>query len=283
MTEMAAARCLCLPIWQASTHRRPAAGWRLAAASTAARQRAMPDPAPPAPAPSSAPVAAPASPRTTLVVGASGGIGRALVDLAEARGERVLRLSRPEIDAMRPETFLAAADALDGPLDRVIVATGLLHRDGRMPERDLRMLDPEWLVETYVANAVAPAMAARAFLPKLAREGCAVFAVLTARVGSIGDNRLGGWHGYRMAKAAANQLVKTLAVEMARKNPRACLVALHPGTVDTGMSKPFQRNLKPGQLVTAQVAAANLTRVMDALTPADSGRFLAWDGSPIPW
>lgn len=221
--------------------------------------------------------------RRTVIIGASGGIGGALADLAEARGETVARVSRPAVDAMRPETFLSVAEALEGPLDRVIVASGLLHRDGLGPERDLRMLDPAWLVEVYVANAVVPAMAARAFLPKLAKEGCSVFAVLTARVGSIGDNRLGGWHGYRMAKAAANQLVKTLSVEMARKNPAASVVALHPGTVDTGMSKPFQRNLRPGQLVTAKVAAANLWRVMDALTPADSGRFLAWDGSDIPW
>ncbi len=221
--------------------------------------------------------------RRTVIIGASGGIGGALADLAEARGEAVLRLSRPAIDAMRPETFAAAADALDGPVGRVVVAAGLLHRDGAGPERDVRMLDPEWLLECYRANAVVPAMAARAFAPRLAREGCALFAVLTARVGSIGDNRLGGWYAYRMAKAAANQLVATLAVEMRRRNPAACVVALHPGTVDTPMSKPFQRNLKPGQLVPPEVAAANLNAVMDALSPADSGRFLAWDGSPIPW
>lgn len=218
-----------------------------------------------------------------VVVGASGGIGSALADVAAARGADVIRLARPAIDAMRPETFLAAGEAAGDCLSHVLVASGLLHRHGEGPERDLRMLDPDWLLESYRANAVVPAMAARAFAPRLAREGQAIFAVLTARVGSIGDNRLGGWYAYRMAKAAANQLVKTLSVELKRKNPAAVVVALHPGTVDTAMSKPFQRNLKPGQLVAPATAAANLWAVMDQLTPADSGRFLAWDGSEIPW
>jgi Dehydrogenases with different specificities (related to short-chain alcohol dehydrogenases) len=108
-----------------------------------------------------------------------------------------------------------------------------------------------------------------------------VLAVLSARVGSIGDNRLGGWHSYRASKAALNMLVRTIAVELGRTHPQAVLVVLHPGTVDTPLSRPFQRNLREGQLMTSEQAAAHLLSVIDSLTPADSGGFFAWDGQPI--
>jgi NAD(P)-dependent dehydrogenase (short-subunit alcohol dehydrogenase family) len=221
--------------------------------------------------------------RRTVIIGATGGIGAALALRAEERGDHVVRLARPAIDLAREESFAEAAAALDGPADHVVVATGILHAGERGPERDWRQLDPDWMLENYRVNAVLPAIAAKHFLPRLARDRRSVLAVLTARVGSIGDNRLGGWHSYRMAKAAANQLVRTLSVELRRKNPPAIIAALHPGTVDTGLSRPFQRNLKPGQLVTAEDAAANLWTVMDGLRSEDSGGFFAWDGSPIPF
>ena len=217
-----------------------------------------------------------------VVVGASGGIGRALADQAEARGE-VIRLSRPAIDVADEATLAAAAQAAGNGLSHVIVAAGLLHRDGMGPERDWRQIDGDWMLESFRVNTVLPALVAKHFLPRLRRDAPALFAVLTARVGSIGDNRLGGWHSYRASKAAANQLVRTLSVELGRKSPNACIVALHPGTVDTPMSKPFQRNVAPEKLFTPEQAAAQLWAVMEGLTPADSGSFRAWDGAGIPW
>jgi NAD(P)-dependent dehydrogenase (short-subunit alcohol dehydrogenase family) len=217
-----------------------------------------------------------------VVVGASGGIGRALADAAESRGA-VIRLSRPALDVADEGSIAAAADAAGEALSHVIVAAGLLHRDGMGPERDWRQIDADWMLESFRVNTVLPALVAKHFLPRLRRDAPALFAVLTARVGSIGDNRLGGWHSYRASKAAANQLVKTLSVELRRKNPQGCIVALHPGTVDTGMSKPFQRNVAAEKLFTPAQAAAHLWRVMDGLGPADSGAFRAWDGADIPW
>lgn len=217
-----------------------------------------------------------------VVVGASGGIGKALADQAEARGD-VIRLSRPAIDVADEATLAAAAQAAGDGLSHVIVAAGLLHREGTGPERDWRQIDGDWMLENFRVNTVLPALVAKHFLPRLRRDAPALFAVLTARVGSIGDNRLGGWHSYRASKAAANQLVRTLSVELKRKNPTAAIVALHPGTVDTGMSRPFQRNVAPEKLFTPEQAAARLWAVMEGLTPADSGSFRAWDGAEIPW
>ncbi|MFN3592418.1 MAG: SDR family NAD(P)-dependent oxidoreductase [Thermaurantiacus sp.] len=218
-----------------------------------------------------------------VIIGASGGIGSALAEAAETRGADVLRLSRPDIDLERPESLEEAAEAAGDELSHVIVAAGLLHRDGRGPERSWRELDHGWMLETFRVNSILPALAARAFLPKLRRSERAVFAALSARVGSIGDNRLGGWHSYRASKAALNQLIRTLSVELQRKNANAIIAALHPGTVDTGMSKPFQRNVPPERLFPPGTSAAHLWRVIDSLTPDDSGGFFAWDGTPIPW
>ncbi len=221
-----------------------------------------------------------------VVLGAGGGIGRALADHAEALGAEVIRLSRPDTDVKDMEDearFARAADAAGDGLSHVIVASGLLHHGQSGPERDWRQIDPAWMLENFRVNSVLPALAAKHFLPRLRRDAPSVFAVLTARVGSIADNRLGGWYSYRMSKAAANQLVRTAAIELRRKNPEAIAIALHPGTVDTGLSGPFQRNLRPGQLMTAGDSAARLWQVMEGLTPADSGGFRAWDGETIAW
>lgn len=216
-----------------------------------------------------------------VILGAGGAIGFALAAAAQARGAEVIGVSRP---ATEGEAGIAAAAEVAGDgLSHVIVAAGLLHRGGTGPERDWRQIDPDWMLESFRVNSVLPALAAKHFLPRLRRGERAVFAALSARVGSVGDNRLGGWHSYRASKAALNQLVRTFSVELKRKNPTAVIAALHPGTVDSAMSQPFQRNVPAGQLQTAEVAAERLWAVIDRLEPSDSGGFFAPDGAAIPW
>jgi NAD(P)-dependent dehydrogenase (short-subunit alcohol dehydrogenase family) len=213
-----------------------------------------------------------------VVIGASGGIGAALVEALRDEDVPVRGFARPELDIL-DEASIAAAAAKAGSPSLVIVATGLLHEGERGPEKSLRDLDPEWLARQYAVNAIGPALVAKHFLPIMPSTGRSVFAVLSARVGSITDNRLGGWYGYRASKAALNQLVRTLAIEDKRRNDRGIVVALHPGTVDTKLSEPFQsagRDLfQPGR------AAVQLLDVLDGLKVTDSGRHFAWDGIEI--
>ena len=218
-----------------------------------------------------------------VIVGSSGGIGCALAEAAELRGADVVRLGRPSIDIDDETSFARAAEAAGDGLSHVIIATGLLHLGTHAPERDLRQISADWMLESFRVNTVLPALAAKHFLPRLRKDERAVFAALSARVGSISDNRLGGWHSYRASKAALNQVVRTLSVEMKRKNPHAIVSALHPGTVDTGMSKPFQRGVPEGKLFDAAKSAGHLWHVIDGLKPEDSGGFFAWDGAPIPY
>ena len=216
-----------------------------------------------------------------VIIGASGGIGAALADLLEADPgvAAVTRLSRATgLDLTDPASITAAA-SLAAPPDLVIVATGLLHAEGLAPERALNQLSADAFAQAFAVNAVGPALVAQAFLPLLPNSRKTVFAALSARVGSIGDNRLGGWHAYRASKAALNQLLRTIAIEQARKNPATIILGLHPGTVDTGLSKPFQRNVK--NLFTASESAAHLLTVIDAATPAQSGRVFDWQGAEI--
>ena len=221
-----------------------------------------------------------------LVIGASGGIGRALADALEARGMAVDRLSRrttPSLDLTEEASIAAAAEALRdrAPYTRLIVATGTLHRPDAGPEKSWRDLDAARLAHSFAVNTIGPALVARHFIPLLEPRERALLGFLSARVGSISDNRLGGWHGYRASKTALNQIVKTLSIELARSRPQTICVALHPGTVDTPLSAPFQRGLREGQLVTADVAAAHLLGVIDRLTPTDSGALIDWAGRTI--
>ena len=246
-------------------------------------------------------VGAYASPITRAAIfGASGGIGAALVAaLAEREpGCRIYGGSRRGVpsndnsvipfafDLRDSESIGLAADSIsrDGPLDLVFVATGMLTRaDGGGPEKSLRQIDAEALAELFAINTIGPALIAQAMLPLLPRDRRAVFAVLSARVGSIGDNRLGGWHGYRAAKAALNMLVRNFAIELRRSHPLAVVVGLHPGTVDTPLSAPFQRGVAQARLFTPQTSAAHLLDVIAGLTPQDSGGLFAWDGAAIPF
>jgi NAD(P)-dependent dehydrogenase (short-subunit alcohol dehydrogenase family) len=175
----------------------------------------------------------------------------------------------------------AQAQAL-GQARLVIVATGILHGDGIAPEKSWAALRADTLAAVFAINCIGPTMVARHFLPLLPRQGRSVFAALSARVGSIGDNRLGGWHAYRASKAALNMMIRGLSIELARRAPQALCLGLHPGTVDTSLSAPFQGNVAPGGLFAPANAAARLLAVMARATPADSGSVLAWDGSTVP-
>ncbi len=235
------------------------------------------------------------------IIGASGGIGAALADDLERcpAVSRIFRLSRsrphtarnPEdwlhLDLEREETIAAAAAALEraaGELHLVIVATGILHDGDRLqPEKTWRALSAEGMEAAFRVNAIGPALVAKHFLPLLGRDRKVAFAAISARVGSIGDNGLGGWYAYRSSKAALNMLIRTLSIELARRHPHALCVGLHPGTVDTALSRPFQRGVSAARLFSPARSARHMLTVLDGLTAADSGCLYAWDGTRIPF
>ena len=219
-----------------------------------------------------------------VVIGASGAVGGALYERLKANGVAVTGFSRrgePSLDITQEDMVQAAAVHAGNDLDLVIVATGFLHDGTFSPEKSLRYLSSEHLLASMARNAVGPALVMKHFLPRLARGKRSVLAVLSARVGSIGDNHLGGWYSYRAAKAALNQLVRTAAVELARTHPRSACIALHPGTVDTPLSAPFHRN--PHNLQNPQDAARKLLAVLDTVGPEQSGAFLDYAGATIPY
>jgi NAD(P)-dependent dehydrogenase (short-subunit alcohol dehydrogenase family) len=232
-----------------------------------------------------------------VVIGASGGIGRAFVEALASRDgvARVTALSRRpaavghprvttgRIDLLDETSIASAAAACARPAPRLVIcAAGILHDDGLQPEKSLRELDPARLARVLAVNAIGPALVVKHFAPLLPRQGKGVIALLSARVGSISDNRLGGWYGYRASKAALNQLVRTASIEIARNWRDALVVGLHPGTVDTALSAPFRGNVSPAKLFTPEFAAASLLKVLDGLTAGDSGRCFAWDGREVP-
>ncbi|MDM7947215.1 MAG: SDR family NAD(P)-dependent oxidoreductase [Oceanibaculum nanhaiense] len=224
-----------------------------------------------------------------VVIGAGGGIGAAVLDQLRRRGGfgQVLgfgRHSDPALDLLDEASIERAARhvaALPGELRLLFDASGFLHGHGFQPEKSWRDLDPTSLAHNFAVNAIGPALLMKHFLPLLPRQGKAVFATLSAKVGSIGDNQLGGWYGYRAAKAALNQLVHTAAIELKRSRPQAICVALHPGTVDTHLSAPFA---KSGLAVRPpEEAAADLLAVIDGLKPEQTGSFFDYRGAPLPW
>lgn len=221
-----------------------------------------------------------------VVIGASGGIGAAVADALREEDVEVHAFARAftsdrHVDVSNEPSIAAAAARVGGAVDLVFVATGLLHEGGRGPEKAMRELDPDWLQRNFLVNAIGPALVAKHFLPLLPRDRRAVLAALSARVGSIADNALGGWYGYRASKAALNQLIRTLSIEERRRNPQSIVVALHPGTVDTGLSKPFQGAVQPGRLFTPARAAVQLLDVLDGLRAKDSGRLFDWEGKEV--
>lgn len=223
-----------------------------------------------------------------VIFGASGGIGGALVEAvqAAARFEHVIAFSRstsPAFDLLDEASLeRAAVFAADkGEIRLVIDATGFLHDDLQGPEKSWRQMDAGNLARSFALNAIGPALIMKHVLPRLPRSGKAVFATLSARVGSIGDNRLGGWYAYRASKAALNQLVRTAAVELARRSSDALCIALHPGTVATMLSAPFSASAL--EVHSPEAAARYLLAVVNHLTAQANGGFFDWRGQSVPW
>lgn len=230
-------------------------------------------------------------PLTVAIIGISGAIGSALADQYRNQGAQVIGFGRSRADTNQwfhldyaDESSIANAAnsaASAGPLDRIIVATGLLHSEVLSPEKALKHLTTEALTTSFLANCVGPALVAKHFLPCLRKDRPSVFAALSARVSSISDNRLGGWHSYRASKAALNMIIKGAAIETARTHKKAAVVGLHPGTVDSALSKPFQARVPEGKLFSPKYSAAALGQVIERLQSKDTGKLFAWDGQEI--
>ena len=232
------------------------------------------------------------------VIGASGGLGRAFVDHLDAQSNVsvIHAFSRSEVqfghkkvdshqmditsEASIKEAISLVTEAL--LFDVVIVTTGFLHDENVSPEKSIRDLNFANFHAVFATNTYGPALVAKYFLPRLQRGRRSVFACLSARVGSISDNQLGGWYAYRASKAALNMILKNAAIETARRHKEACVIGLHPGTVDTSLSKPFQGRVEQGKLFTPEFSSACLLRVINRVTPDQSGRVIAWDGKEVP-
>ncbi len=220
--------------------------------------------------------------KTALIIGASGGIGRALNDHLTTDGVKVTRLARSTdgFDLTDPDGAERMLASLSDPFDLIMVASGALEINGMGPEKSMRALSAKAMMDQFALNAVGPALVLKHVHRLLPRDRRSVIAVLSARVGSIGDNRLGGWVSYRAAKAAVNQIIHTAAIELARSHKQAVCVALHPGTVKTAFTEKY---LARHPAVEPNEAAANLLSVINGLTPADSGSFYDWAGKRVPW
>jgi NAD(P)-dependent dehydrogenase (short-subunit alcohol dehydrogenase family) len=233
-----------------------------------------------------------------VVVGASGGIGAAFARAFLGAGAEVWGTSRSghggsssglrwsSLEISRESSIAAFSEeiAAAGFQPNVVLnCTGLLHCKGVGPERSWRHLDMESMRRVFEVNTFGVALLGKHLIPLLPRRERSIFATLSARIGSIGDNRLGGWHSYRASKAAQNMIVKNLSIEASMKWPGLVCVALHPGTVDTGLSKPFTSRTPRERLFTAEQSCTYLCSVMERLGPKDSGGLFAWDGQPIPF
>lgn len=231
-----------------------------------------------------------------LIIGGSGGIAQGIIQQLLAEGQQVSVLSRqlaasthetlhwyqvtgtedPELPAILTGIFSRGVTA-------VLLCQGWLHGDGILPEKSLRQLQRPALQHSLEVNLMSPAFYLQLLLPFLQRAAAIKVAVLSAKVGSISDNQLGGWYSYRMAKAALNMLVKCTSIELGRYNKTACLFSLHPGTTDTALSAPFQQNLPAGQLQSGEATANRLVKVIRQVTTAQTGLLLNWDGQVLPF
>ena len=227
-------------------------------------------------------------PQNIAIIGASGAIGSAFTRILSKKnpGATLFSFSRNSqyhIDYSNEDSIARAAElsAKKIPLDLVIVANGILHDGKIMPEKSLIDLSAKKFRHIFEVNTIIPALIAKYFLPKLNRKRLSIFAALSARVGSISDNHLGGWYAYRASKAALNMIIKNASIEISRSNKRAIIVGLHPGTVDSNLSKPFQSNITDGMLHTPEYSAEKLLEVLENITPEQTGKCFAWDTSEV--
>jgi len=223
--------------------------------------------------------------REALVIGATGGIGEAVATNLAKSGTAVRHLSRSidGFDLSDETTIIKAASnlSLEGCVfDLIFLATGILEAGGLRPEKSFAELDPEAMLKAFTVNAIGPALCFKHFSPLLAKTQQSVFAALSARVGSIGDNRLGGWMSYRASKTALNQIVRCAALEISRSRPNATVVALHPGTIETELTRRYS---KGKYTATPKEAAAQIISVVAGLSVNQTGSFLAYDGKKIEW
>jgi NAD(P)-dependent dehydrogenase (short-subunit alcohol dehydrogenase family) len=226
--------------------------------------------------------------KNIAVIGASGGIGGALTNILSQKYPNAnlypfSRTGKYQMDYKNEDSMAQAANlaSAQGPLDLIVVCNGMLHYDEVMPEKSIKELSADKFHRLFEANTIVPALIAKHFLPVLNRETPAIFAALSARVGSISENQLGGWYAYRASKAALNMILKNLAIETCRRNKQAIIVGLHPGMVDTDLSRPFHKNVPSGDVFTPDEAAEKLLKALESLIPNQSGKCFAWDGEEI--
>jgi len=244
-----------------------------------------------------------------LIVGANGGIGLGFVqqllqddrvakiyatyrqpnsasELSALEREHPAQLVCLSLDITEEAQIAECSDRIRSQVDRlhlVINCVGILHEGDLQPEKSLRQINPDHLMRYFQINSIGAVLLAKHLSPLFCHSDRNIFATISAKIGSIGDNQLGGWYGYRASKAALNMLMRTVAIEYKRKSPHTIVVTLHPGTTDTRLSKPFQRNVPPEKLFPVERTVAQLLAVIDKLEPQDSGEFFSWDGSRLPW
>jgi len=207
----------------------------------------------------------------------------ALFELASEHPQRLHCIAMDLTEESKIVEGLEQIKQIAPQLHLAINCVGLLHNDQQQPEKALRQLNANDLINYFEVNSIGPVLLAKHLMPLFKHKEPALFATISAKVGSIGDNRLGGWYGYRASKAALNMFLKTAAIEYSRRHPNTSLVMLHPGTTDTQLSKPFQRNVPSEKLFSTERTVRQLLNVLSAVTPQDSGEFFSWDGSRLPW
>lgn len=221
--------------------------------------------------------------KRALIIGSSGTIGSALYNLMEANNE-LYTISQTDTDYSDESLFALSAELKEkGDFHTIICCIGVLHNDVVAPEKRLSQLNSDTLSEYFRINTILPTMCLKAFAPLLSKHEPSRFTFLSAMVGSIGDNALGGWYGYRSSKAALNMMVKTASVELARTHKKAAVAVIHPGTTQGPLSKPFSSGINRDNYYTPEQSATRILEITESLQPVNTGSFYNWDGSELPW